>query len=199
MSREPKTALLVIDVQPTFCEGGSLPVDGGDLVAQKISSVLSGDHGYEMVVTTQDWHVDPVDHFGEDPDYVDTWPHHGVAGTTDAELHPALSSVLDQVTTQIKKGQYAAAYSGFEGVDERGVSLDEILTERGIKRIETVGLAFDYCVKETALDGAKLGYEVVVLKSLTAPVSQKSANRAEQELRTAGVQIDEGLTERDNR
>ena len=188
--------MLVVDVQPTFCEGGSLPVDGGDLIAQKISNILSGDHGYEMVITTQDWHIDPEGHFDENPNYVDTWPHHGVAGTTEAELHPALSSVLDQVTNRIKKGEYVAAYSGFEGVDESGASLDEILTARSISRIETVGLAFDYCVKETALDGARLGYEVVVLKSLTAPVSQETADLAEQELRTAGVIIDERLTEK---
>ncbi len=196
MSRGSNTALLVVDVQPTFCEGGSLPVDGGDLIAQKISNILSGDHGYEMVITTQDWHIDPEGHFDENPNYVDTWPHHGVAGTTEAELHPALSSVLDQVTNRIKKGEYVAAYSGFEGVDESGASLDEILTARSISRIETVGLAFDYCVKETALDGARLGYEVVVLKSLTAPVSQETADLAEQELRTAGVIIDERLTEK---
>tara|TARA_B100000953_G_scaffold237661_2_gene199156 strand:- start:2455 stop:3048 length:594 start_codon:yes stop_codon:yes gene_type:complete len=193
MTNKSKSALLVIDVQPTFCEGGSLPVDGGNSVAQDISHVLSGDHGYDMILTTQDWHINPGKHFDKNPDYVDTWPQHGVAGTPEAELHPALTSVLHQITVQIKKGAYAAAYSGFEGVDESGASLDEILADRKITRIETVGLAFDYCVKETALDGVKLGYNVVVLKPLTAPVSQETAVTAEEELLAAGVQIDDEL------
>ena len=149
-----------------------------------------------MIVTTQDWHIDPGGHFHGSPDYIDSWPKHGVAGTAEAELHPALKPVMDQITFHVKKGEYDAAYSGFEGADERGVSLDELLTSGNITRIETVGLAFDYCVKETALDGIKLGYEVIVLKSLTAPVSKELANIVEQELRSAGVQISEDSEER---
>ncbi|MBG01079.1 MAG: nicotinamidase [Acidimicrobiaceae bacterium] len=196
MTIKSKIALLVVDVQPTFCEGGSLPVNGGNSVAQRISQLLSGGHGYDMIITTQDWHIDPGEHFHENPDYIDNWPKHGVAGTAEAELHPALKPFLDQITFQVKKGEYDAAYSGFEGVDERGVTLDELLTSGNITRIETAGLAFDYCVKETALDGVKLGYEVIVLKPLTAPVSKESANIAEQELLSAGVQISEELEER---
>ena len=192
MTSKSNTALLIVDVQPTFCEGGSLPIDGGNSVAQNISHLLSSPHEYDMIVTTQDWHINPGEHFHESPDYIDKWPKHGVAGTAEAELHPALNPVLDQITFQVKKGKYQAAYSGFEGVDKRGVTLDKLLTSGNITRIETAGLAFDYCVKETALDGIKLGYEVVVLKSLTAPVSEESANAAEQELQSAGVQISEG-------
>ena len=197
MSKKKKTALLIVDVQPTFCEGGSLPVEGGTQVAAKIGELIGGGHEYDRVGTTQDWHIDPEGHFDDDPDFVNTWPHHGVAGTAEAELHPSLIPLLDQVTVQIKKGEYAAAYSGFEGADENGSSLNEILSAASIKRIETVGLAFDHCVKETALDGAKLGYQVVVLKPFTAPVSLKTAELAEDELQAAGVQIEQILHERE--
>jgi|TARA_B100001996_G_scaffold276848_1_gene217482 nicotinamidase/pyrazinamidase len=196
MSKQIKTALLIVDVQPTFCEGGSLPVDGGNLVAERIGDLLARDHGYDMVVTTQDWHIDPGKHFNQNPDFVNTWPRHGVAGTAEAELHPSLVPLAGKITFQVKKGEYEAAYSGFEGVDGGGTSLDEILSMGNIKRIETAGLAFDYCVKETALDGVKLGYEVIVLKSLTAPVSQETAAHAELELQSAGVQICGNFSER---
>ena len=184
-----KTALLIVDVQPTFCEEGSLPVDGGNFVAKKIGELIGGSHEYDMVVTTQDWHIDPGAHFDLHPDFANTWPRHGVAGTPEAELHPSLTPVLDKINVRVKKGQYAAAYSGFEGTDEHGTFLHEILSEAGIQRIETVGLAFDYCVKETALDGIKLGYEVEVLKAFTAPVSSETAENAMDELKLAGVQV----------
>ena len=191
---DPRTALLIVDVQPTFCEGGSLPVKGGNAVAEKIAQILSGDHGFTMVITTQDWHVDPVNHFGEEPDYLDTWPPHGVAGTKEAELHPALEPVSAQITAQIKKGFYSAAYSGFEGEDEEGISLADILDGGNIERLVTVGLAFDYCVKATAIDGNKLGYTTAVLKPLTASISEESAIAAEGEMEFAGVSIIEELS-----
>ena len=193
-----KTALLIVDVQPTFCEEGSLPVDGGNFVAKKIGELIGGSHEYDMVVTTQDWHIDPGDHFDLHPDFANTWPRHGVAGTPEAELHPSLAPLLDKINVRVKKGQYAAAYSGFEGTDEHGTFLHEILSEAGIQRIETVGLAFDYCVKETALDGIKLGYEVEVLKAFTAPVSSETAENAMDELKLAGVQINQDFTREDS-
>ena len=193
-----KTALLIVDVQPTFCEEGSLPVSGGNLIAKKIGHLLGESHEYEMVVTTQDWHIDPGDHFGVQPDFANTWPRHGVAGTPEAELHPSLTPVLDKINVQVKKGQYAAAYSGFEGTDQHGTFLHEILSKAGIQRIETVGLAFDYCVKETALDGVKLGYEVLVLKAFTAPVSLETAEAATDELELAGVKINQDFSRVDS-
>jgi nicotinamidase/pyrazinamidase len=192
--RDSRTALLIVDVQPTFCEGGSLPVQGGNAVAEKIAQMLSVDHGFTMVITTQDWHVDPGNHFAEEPDYVETWPPHGVAGTREAELHPALEPISAQITSQIKKGFYSAAYSGFEGEDEEGILLADILDSGNIERLVTVGLAFDYCVKATAIDGNKLGYPTVVLKPLTASISEESAIAAEGEMQSAGVVIIEELT-----
>ncbi|MBN39657.1 MAG: nicotinamidase [Acidimicrobiaceae bacterium] len=193
-----KTALLIVDVQPTFCEEGSLPVDGGNIVAKKIGDLIGGSHHYDMVVTTQDWHIDPGAHFDLHPDFTNTWPRHGVAGTPEAELHPSLTPVLDKIDVRVKKGQYAAAYSGFEGADENGTFLHDILSQAGIQRIETVGLAFDYCVKETALDGMKLGYEVEVLKAFTAPVSLETAENAMVELKLAGVQINQDFSKEDS-
>ena len=92
-----KTALLIVDVQPTFCEEGSLPVDGGNFIAKRIADLIGGSHEYDMVVTTQDWHIDPGAHFDDQPDFANTWPRHGVAGTPEAELHPSLIPVLEKI------------------------------------------------------------------------------------------------------
>ena len=109
-------ALIIVDVQPTFCEGGALPVTGGNAVAEAVAAYVEAHRGdYQLIATTQDWHIDPGAHFSETPDFVDTWPPHGVAGTDEAELHPALANVNADVT--VKKGQYKAAYSGLRGND----------------------------------------------------------------------------------
>ena len=115
-------ALIIVDVQPTFCEGGALPVTGGNAIAEAVAAYVDAHRDeYQLIVTTQDWHIDPGEHFSENPDFVDTWPPHGVAGTDEAELHPALANVNADVT--VKKGQYKAAYSGFEGTTEDGKTL----------------------------------------------------------------------------
>ena len=95
MSEENRRALVVVDVQPTFCEGGELGVDGGNAVAQRIADYVAAHRGrYAFVATTQDWHVDPGDHFSDHPDFVDSWPPHGLAGSSNAGLHPALADLL---------------------------------------------------------------------------------------------------------
>src|SRR5699024_2056031 len=121
-------ALLVVDVQPTFCEGGALGVAGGNAVAERIAAFAAANRErYGLVVTTQDWHIDPGDHFSDNPDFVDSWPPHGVAGTEEAELHPVLADL--NADAAVKKGQYDAAYSGFEGKDAEGALLVEILQQ----------------------------------------------------------------------
>ena len=90
-------ALVIVDVQPTFCEGGSLAVEGGNQVAADIGALIHSDHGYALVATTQDWHIEPGDHFSEEPDLIDSWPPHGVAGTPDAALHPALADEAQHI------------------------------------------------------------------------------------------------------
>lgn len=181
-------ALIIVDVQPTFCEGGALAVAGGNAVAERVAAYAAAHRDdYDLVVTTQDWHIDPGEHFSETPDFVDTWPPHGVAGTAEAELHPALAELAPDVS--VKKGQYAAAYSGFEGVDETGAGLDALLRAHGIAALDVVGLAESHCVKETALDGVRGGYRVRVLTDLTAPVSPEQGEAARTAMAEAGVEL----------
>jgi len=185
---QTRRALLVVDVQPTFCEGGSLAVAGGDAVAHRIADYAAAHRGdYDLVVTTQDWHIDPGEHFSENPDFVDSWPPHGIAGSAEAQLHPALSGLRPDA--QVRKGQYAAAYSGFEGVDDGGTALDEILTGQQITAVDVVGLAESHCVKDTALDAAGRGYRVRVLTDLTEPVSPELGQAAREAMAAAGVEL----------
>lgn len=181
-------ALLIVDVQPTFCEGGSLPVEGGNAVAHAVADYASLHRDrYDTLVTTQDWHVDPGAHFSDDPDYVDTWPPHAVAGSEEAELHPALSELYPEVT--VKKGENQAAYSGFEGLDGEGKPLASILAELEITQVDVVGLAESHCVKATAIDAVRNGLRVRVLTDLTAPVTAEQGEAARREMADAGVEL----------
>lgn len=108
-------ALIIVDVQNDFCEGGALPVPGGAGLAGEISEYVDAHHGqFDHVLATQDWHIDPGAHFSEEPDLVDSWPPHCVAGTRGADLHPDLDP--EHIQAYFRKGQFAAAYSGFEGL-----------------------------------------------------------------------------------
>ncbi len=183
-----RRALLVVDVQPTFCEGGALGVDGGNAVALGVADYAAAHRDrYTLVVTTQDWHVDPGDHFSATPDYVDTWPPHGVAGTAEAELHPALSELGPDAS--VKKGQYAAAYSGFEGVDGEGRGLAQILRDSQVTDVDVVGIAESHCVRSTALDALRLGLRTRVLTDLTVPVTPDQGAAAREEMRAAGAEL----------
>lgn len=184
-----RRALLVVDVQPTFCEGGALPVEGGNDVAAGVAALLAGQHGYDVVVTTQDWHIDPGDHFSDEPDFVDTWPPHGVAGTAEADLHPALDAVAGRIDASVRKGRHAAAYSGFEGTDDDGRTLNEVLSAAAVTDVDVVGIAFDHCVRATALDAAANGYATTVLDDLSASVAPETDASARTQLATAGVAI----------
>ena len=147
-------ALIIVDVQPTFCEGGALAVEGGNATAERIADfVTENADEYAMVVTTQDWHVNPGSHFSEEPDFIDTWPPHALAGTAEAELHEAVASL--PIDASVKKGEYEAAYSGFEGCDADGRFLEEILRAGEVEEVDVVGIAESHCVKETALDALK--------------------------------------------
>ena len=181
-------ALVVVDVQNDFSEGGSLAVVGGGMVAAAITDYLATNaDDYDTVVATRDRHRDPGAHFAAHPDYVDSWPPHCVVGTTGAELHPALdTSRIDEV---FDKGAYAAAYSGFEGVSAGGTSLANWLRARDIDAIDVAGLATDYCVRATALDARREGFAVRVLDDLVAGVADESSARARDEMRGAGVEL----------
>ncbi|MFD6178598.1 MULTISPECIES: isochorismatase family protein [unclassified Isoptericola] len=179
-------ALIVVDVQPTFCEGGELAVDGGNRVAADVAAYVAAHRDrYEIVVTTQDWHVDPGDHFSDHPDFVDSWPPHGIAGTPNAELHPALAGLHPDVS--VKKGQYAHGYSGFEGTDDAGRTLAQALSDARVEAVDVVGLVESHCVKRTALDAVGLGLVTRVLTDLTIPVSPEQGEQARAELAAAGV------------
>lgn len=188
-----RRALIVVDVQPTFCEGGALGVAGGNDVAERIARFAQERReDYTLVATTQDWHIEPGDHFSQTPDFVDTWPPHGVAGTDEAELHPALEHLDADVS--VKKGQYAAAYSGFEGTTPDGQFLADVLQEAQITAVDVVGIAESHCVKATALDALDLGLSVRVFTDLTVPVTEDQGAQAREELAAAGAELVQGLS-----
>jgi nicotinamidase/pyrazinamidase len=180
-------ALIVVDVQNDFCEGGSLAVAGGAAVARGITELLAGGHRYDHVVATMDFHIDPGEHFSETPDYRVSWPRHCVADTAGAEFHPAFDA--GAVEAVFRKGHYSAAYSGFEGTDESGTTLADWLRDRDVDRVDVVGIATDYCVAATAADAAKAGFATRVLTDLTAGVAPASTTAAIDQLRSAGVAI----------
>ncbi|ANC32680.1 isochorismatase family protein [Isoptericola dokdonensis] len=181
-------ALIVVDVQPTFCEGGELPVDGGNQVAADVAAYVAAHRDrYGIVVTTQDWHIDPGEHFSDDPDFVGSWPVHGVADSPNAQLHPALADLAADVA--IRKGQYDHGYSGFDGEDAVGRSLDQVLREADVSAVDVVGLAESHCVKHTALDSVHSGFATTVLTDLTAPVSAEQGEQARAEMAAVGVTL----------
>jgi nicotinamidase/pyrazinamidase len=180
-------ALIIVDVQNDFCEGGSLAVAGGAAVARAISDRLADDHEYAHVVATKDFHVDPGAHFSDHPDYVASWPPHCVAGTPGADFHPNLDT--GAVEAVFLKGAHAAAYSGFEGADEAGTPLADWLRGRDVDEVDVVGIATDYCVHATAADAARGGFATRVLLDLTAGVAPESTAKAIEDLRAGGVDL----------
>lgn len=180
-------ALIIVDVQNDFCAGGSLPVPGGAAVAGAINDYLARETGYQHVVATKDFHIDPGGHFSDDPDYSSTWPPHCIAGSPGAEFRPDLDA--RPIEAVFRKGAHAAAYSGFEGTDEHGTPLLEWLRQRSVDAVDIVGIATDHCVRRTAEDAARNGLRTRVLLDLTAAVAPDSAAQALTEMRSAGVEL----------
>jgi nicotinamidase/pyrazinamidase len=181
-------ALVIVDVQNDFCEGGSLPVTGGTAVARAISAILADPgHGYQHVVATQDHHIDPGGHFSAAPDFATTWPPHCVAGTAGAGFHPELDT--GRIEQVFRKGAHAAAYSGFEGAAGDGTSLRDWLSERGVTGVDVAGIATDYCVRATAADAVAAGFTTRLLLGLTAGVAPGTTAAALDELRGLGVEL----------
>jgi nicotinamidase/pyrazinamidase len=177
-------ALIIVDVQNDFCEGGSLAVGGGTGVAAAISAALAAG-GWDHVAATKDYHIDPGAHFSTHPDFVDSWPAHCVVGTGGADFHPAL--VTDRIEAVFHKGEHKAAYSGFEGHTDAGVTLADWLRERDVTEVEVVGIATDHCVRATALDSVAAGFRTTVLLDLTAGVAATTTAAALDEFKTASV------------
>jgi nicotinamidase/pyrazinamidase len=187
-----RNALLVVDVQNDFVEGGALPVKGGQQVAAMISRhIRHFKSEYSFVVATRDYHEDPADHFSEQPDFVNTWPKHCVIGTPGAALCPPIFNLVREklISAVLDKGRHSAAYSGFEGLDPRGHPLLEVLREARVDHIDVCGLATDYCVRATALDARKYDFQVRVLVNLCAAVYPEPGQRALEEMKAAGCQL----------
>jgi nicotinamidase/pyrazinamidase len=206
-------ALIIVDVQNDFCEGGALAVEGGAAVAAAISDYLDANHQhFDHIVATQDWHIEPGAHFSDEPDYVDSWPPHCVAGTKGAELHEDLDT--EYIQAYFRKGQFTAAYSGFEGVlapedevptgelapgmtpasvpatgvDDEAIGLDDWLQSHDVEDVVVVGIASDYCVRATALDAVQAGYSVTVLRKLTVGIAE-DLEEAFTEMELGGVDV----------
>jgi nicotinamidase/pyrazinamidase len=206
-------ALIIVDVQNDFCEGGSLAVAGGADVAGAISEYVDAHHNeFDHIVATQDWHIDPGAHFSDTPDLKDSWPRHCVAGTRGAELHPDLDT--EYIQAYFQKGQFTAAYSGFEGLlapedavptgerkpgavpadadayapADSAIGLDDWLQSHDVEDVVVVGIATDYCVMATSLDAVQAGYSVTVIRSLTAGIAEDLED-AVAEMELGGVEV----------
>jgi len=184
-------ALLIVDVQNDFTEGGALAVEGGDAVASAVSAFLAAHaEDYAVIVASRDWHHAEDDnggHFHESPDFVDTWPPHCVAGTEGADYDPLLTT--DAVTHHVHKGQGVPAYSMFEGVTEDGSTVGAVLSDAGVVTADVVGIATDHCVRASALDAIAHGVRVRVFTDLVAGVGAESSEAALAELAHAGAEL----------
>ncbi|TAN35069.1 isochorismatase family protein [bacterium] len=187
-----RSALLAIDLQADFVQGGNLPVPNGLQVAAQIARhIRHFKTEYAFVVATRDYHEDPADHFSPQPDYHATWPPHCVIGTLGAAFVPPIANLVREklIQTVVSKGRHAAAYSGFEGLDPRGHHLVDVLKEARIDHIDVCGIATDYCVRATALDARKNAFQVRVLVNLCAAVNEATGQQAMDELKAAGCQL----------
>lgn len=177
-------ALLVVDVQHDFTEGGSLAVEGGQQVAAQIRDVLND---YEVTVASQDWHVDPGAHFSEQPDFATSWPRHCVVGTDGPRLQEPLTE--DLFTVVVRKGEHTAAYSAFEGHTPDRTLLGDWLRARGVTQVDVCGIATDHCVRATALDAVAQGFPTRLRQDLARGVAPETTAAALTELQDAGVEL----------
>lgn len=176
-------ALIVVDVQNDFVEGGSLAVQGGTALAERIADKINYRFRemFDHIVITQDWHIDPGDHFSDKPDFVDSWPVHCVADTDGARIVPVLEAEInhtDKPFIRVHKGMYEAAYSGFEGVTESGEKLADVLRDLDVQDVTVIGIATEHCVLQTALDSAKEGFYTTVWADYTVGIDSDRVDRA---------------------
>jgi nicotinamidase/pyrazinamidase len=184
-------ALLVVDVQNDFTEGGSLAVAGGGAIAKGITRLLD-EHPdrYDVVIASRDWHDADHDnggHFHPEPDFVGSWPVHCVAGSSGAEYHPDLAT--RHIDVHVRKGQGIPAYSAFEGTTDDGGTLIAELDRRGVTDVDVAGIATDYCVLASALDALHSGRRVRILTDLVAGVAPDTSAAALERLALAGAEL----------
>ncbi|HEX2358940.1 MAG TPA: nicotinamidase [Solirubrobacterales bacterium] len=173
-------ALLIVDFQNDFTPGGALAVEGGDQIAESVISLASA---YEHVVATRDWH--PPDHASFETEG-GPWPVHCVQGTHGAEFHPAMAGLEPEAVVSVGVGRDDQGYSGFEKSD-----LAELLRERDVDEVAVVGLATDYCVRASAIDACREGFETMVVTDAIRPVEVNPGDgeRALEEMRAAGARL----------
>lgn len=188
----PDTALVVVDLQNDFADpAGGLSVAGGDTIVPTVNAEIAlASAAGATVAFTQDWHPEITPHFAKDGGI---WPVHCVGETWGAELHPDVVVPTDAI--RVRKGTGGEdGYSGFTMRDPVSgetipTELEARLRERGVRRVVVVGLATDYCVKATALDAARLGFDAALLTDAIAAVdlTEGDGARAIEEMREAGV------------
>lgn len=187
---DARRALVVVDVQNDFCEGGALAVTGGAAVAHGVAQLIAtASDRYAEIVATTDWHVDPGSHWSSEPDFVDSWPVHCRADSEGARLRVELDPVAGSIAATFRKGEYEAAYSGFEGTDRCGTGLTDWLREHRVTAVDVVGIATDHCVRATVLDAVRDGFDTRVLLGLTAGVAPESTRAAVNAMRAAGALV----------
>lgn len=194
------SALIIVDVQNDFVEGGSLSVEGGTSLAERLGQhVENGSFDrFDHIVTTQDWHIDPGAHFSKTPDFKDSWPIHCLADEKGSDILTPLSKSLVKnaenggkgVSIAVKKGMFEAAYSGFEGTTEDGGTLAECLRELNVDEVTIVGIATEHCVKATAIDAVEEGFSTTVWTDYCVGIDADTiAHVLDVELPEAGVKV----------
>ncbi len=176
-------ALLIVDVQNDFCEGGSLAVAGGHNVAAGVTELLRSTHPYALVVASRDWHEPHSSNSG----HFDEWPVHCVQDAEGAEYAPGLDT--SRIDVHVRKGQGVPAYSAFEGVTDDGQALVDVLRSAGVTDVDVCGIATDHCVRASALDAAAAGFAVRLLDGLHVGVAEDTVASALDEMRAAGVRV----------
>ncbi len=215
-------ALLIVDVTLDFCEDGKLPVEGGNTVASRIQHHLVV-HGYEYktIAVSQCWHPDDInfEHFSKTPDYVNTWPMHGIENTRGALVHPVIDQELTvyhlHQTEYFKKGQTSSAYSAFEGFSDsmnilpddlngegdvilnlegNGIGLNDWFQFHQIQSVDVVGIATEFCLRASVLDSIRLGYKTTVFPYMCAGINLESSTIAWTEMMNAGANINNDIS-----
>jgi nicotinamidase/pyrazinamidase len=187
-----RNALLAVDLQADFVQGGSLAVPNGMQVCAMIARhIRHFKTEYALVVASRDYHENPGGHFSPTPDFLTTWPPHCVIGTPGAAFVPPIANLVREklIGVVVSKGRSEPAYSAFEGLDNRGHPLLDVLKEARIDHIDVCGIATDYCVRQTALDARKNAFQVRVLVNLCAPVNEATGQQAIEEMKAAGCQL----------